>query len=493
MERGSKFSRSFCFTVQAITATLKFMNTARRRSQTGKKGSSSPISAARQLALNVVLRSHSSASFIDEILHKELSKNYLIPEDRRLAQELVYGSTRMRGRIDIVLNHRLPKGLASLPDRVVAILRLAVYEILFLNQIPTYATTSEAMKLTNACRQTRGLKNLVNGVLRAIIRNSNQPQPPDLHEDLLGYLECVESHPRILLERWIELWGEERTIQLCRAGNTRPDLYLRVMLSKTTRENVMNDLQSAGIQCEPSDYHPCAIRVSGAVTLGNLDPLRNGLIQVQDLSSMFVAPLLAPKPGESFWDVCAAPGGKTTHLADLCMEAIILATDKNTKRVDLLRESVQRLALQNVEVDVCDPLKHQIPGSIETKFDGILLDVPCTGWGTLARRPDLRWRICLDDGPRLAEQATMLLNRCWLQLRKGGRLVYSTCTLNPEENDEVIDRFLRKHPDAVLHAVDEYVPERSRSMVVDYGRLRIWPGMISTDGIFACRIDKTVE
>ncbi len=416
-------------------------------------------------------------------MQQTLRRVDLSDEDRRLTRELVYGSTRQRGRIDFTLNHYLSKGLDSLPERVAEILRLAVYELLFLNQIPVYATVSEAVDLTAAEARTQGLRGVVNGVLRSISRTPGIPELPHFTEGPARHLACAESYPLPLVERWLKLWGPEKTMKFCQAGNQRPAVIARVMESRSSRENVLEMLAESKVEARALRAHPAAIEFVGPARLDTLEPFRAGLLQIQDVAGMLVSPLIAPRPGERIWDVCAAPGGKATHLSDLSGdEARVFATDKSPKRLERLRESVERLGLRRVTVAPFDPLEDDTPpwGDADAPepaqgFDAILLDVPCTGWGTLARRADLRWRLSLEDGPRLAAQALQLLERCWTFLAPGGRLVYSTCTLNPEENEGVVDGFLADQPDASLS---------------ESGWLRVEPGTVSTDGAFACRIDK---
>ena len=450
--------------------------------RTEKRASQPPQPpSARSVALRVCLGARQSSTYIDELVQQTLRRVDLSDEDRRLTRELVYGSTRQRGRIDFTLNHYLSKGLDSLPERVAEILRLAVYELLFLNQIPVYATVSEAVDLTAAEARTRGLRGVVNGVLRSISRTPGTPEPPHFTEGPAKHLACAESYPQPLVERWLRLWGPEKTLKFCQAGNQRPAVIARVMQSRTTREKVLEMLAESIVEARPLRTHPAAIEFVGPAYLDTLEPFRAGLLQIQDVAGMLVSPLIEPRPGERIWDVCAAPGGKTTHLADLSEDkATIYATDKNAKRLERLRESIERLGLRSVTVAPFDPLEDETPPWGDTSessegFDAILLDVPCTGWGTLARRADLRWRLSLEDGPRLAAQALRLLERCWTFLAPGGRLVYSTCTLNPEENEGVVDRFLADRSDASLN---------------ESGWLRVEPGSVSTDGAFACRIDK---
>lgn len=454
--------------------------------------SSKPASPARTIAVRVLQRTRHTRAFVDELFDAELATQELKPEDRRLAHELVYGVTRWRGRLDFILEDRLPKGLKSLPDRLVDILRVATYELLYLDSVPDYASVSEALTLAAGDRSSVKLKGVANGVLRGIQREPERAMPPPFESDPVGHLTVAESHPHALVERWVALWGPEQAQRLCRAGNQRPRLTARVMLSRTTRERVLEQLASDGVEAEPLELHPAAIRFSGPVQPGTLRPLQDGLLQIQDTAGVFVAPILAPKPGERVWDACCAPGGKTTHLVDLSGgEATIIATDKSPGRLHRLHEAIERMKLGSVKAFPFDPLKDDVtPEGGQDGFDGILLDVPCTGWGTIARRPDLRWRVELTDGPRLAEQAYQLLEHCWKHVKPGGRVVYSTCTLNPEENAGVVERFLSGHSDATECDVRPFIPEASRSELTEAGRLHIWPGTISTDGAFAARLEK---
>ncbi|RMF85574.1 MAG: 16S rRNA (cytosine(967)-C(5))-methyltransferase [Nitrospinota bacterium] len=314
-----------------------------------QKASESRERGARTLALALLLDRERKRIPLDRLLHRVQDQASLAPAERALLHELVYGVYRWRNRLDWIIDHLVEKRPEKLPLSIRYILRLGLYQLLFLERIPPFAAVHETVELAKRFGH-RGTANLVNGVLREAYRQrSDLPYPP-WDRDPIGYLTVVESHPRWMVERWVATWGVERARQICEANNRRPPLTLRTNTLRTTRTALLQLLQEAGIAATPSPLLPESIRLlehPGLLT--SLPGYSQGWFQVQDEGAMLVSYLLAPYPGNCLLDACAAPGGKTTHCAALSQDqGIIIALDRSRKRLYRLQENCRRLGIRSI-------------------------------------------------------------------------------------------------------------------------------------------------
>ncbi|HQH71827.1 MAG TPA: 16S rRNA (cytosine(967)-C(5))-methyltransferase RsmB [bacterium] len=407
------------------------------------------------------------------------------PRDLALAREIVSGTCRWLGRVQYVLRHYAAR-LDQFPPIVQRILELSVYQLLFLDRVPPYAVLSDAVELARE-RKVPGLAAAVNAILRKVVQEKESHGRVDSTGlDPERFLEAEYSHPAWLVKRWREIWPEEMVDSLCRFNNTRAPLSLRARedveaaLSELRRRNLPAELDSRVPGCMMIDFPG-----SAPAGLFDLD-----LWVAQDGAAMLIAPLVDPQPGWRIWDVCAAPGGKTLHLAGLAgNQAEIVATDVNPSRVDRLRDQVKKNGNRGITVLELDALR-QNPPREGGRFDAILVDAPCSGWGTFRRHPDLRWRLQPGDMVRFGTQAARLLERVQRRLKPGGVLVYSTCTLSPEENEDVVTGFLRSHPEFTLEPVDAWLPPAMAKAMNPGGCLEVFPPVWNLDGAYAARLRK---
>jgi 16S rRNA (cytosine967-C5)-methyltransferase len=364
-------------------------------------------------------------------------------EDRALLTELVYGTIKMKLYLDWVLNKILINyRMEDLTPWIRNILRLTAYEILF-TRIPPYASVSEGVKLAKRYGH-RGTASLVNAVLRRLDRERPQPDEPWIRY----------SHPEWLYRRWIERWGEERTIQIMEHNNKPPLIYIRVNTLLTSKGDVISFLEEKGVEYRDIPFPDETLRVS--IPPQDLDlPLH--WYYAQDLSSQVVSYLLSPSPGDLIYDFASAPGGKSTHLASLMKNrGFILGLEYYQSRARDLMENVKRMGAEIIRVVIGDSRKI----ILRKKADKILLDVPCSGLGTLRRRPELRWRM---KEERIGELQTLeweILENASQYLKKGGILVYATCTTEPEENEEQIKKFLQRNRDFEIECAQNFIPEQ---------------------------------
>ena len=433
-----------------------------------------------------------SSAFADVMLHAHLGRSTLPAGDRAFATDLVYGTLRWRGRLDFLLAQLLDRDLEKLEPLVANALRLGAYQIVCCERVPDSAAVDQTVRCVRAAGAERAT-GLVNAVLRRLAAEHANIALPSLEKDPLGHLTHALSLPAWLAGRWLEIFGARDAAGLARAANEIPPLTVRVNRSRVSAAELLDELRPRWPQAEP-----CRLARDGIVLghRGNpaLDPaVLEGRFTVQDESSQLVVALLDPQPGERVLDACAAPGGKATAVAErLAGRGEVLAVDRNGARLDLVRRHVRRLGLSNLrglERDATRPLPES---DLRPAFHRVLVDAPCSGLGTLRRNPDARWRVSPDDPARLAQTQLAILHHAAAALRPGGVLVYSTCTLLPEENEEVVRAFLAESPGFELMP-RPLLPAEVQPVVHDDGFLRCLPFVQGGDGFFAARLVKTSD
>jgi len=399
--------------------------------------------------------------------------------DRRWTQELVYGMLRRRSQLDAFLSTRVRGGLARLDPDITDLLRLGAYQLLSMRSVPAYAAIAQTVEIAKR-RHGLGASKLVNAVLRRLDRERTEAggSEPALERptDPLEALALASSHPRWLVARWVARWGAEQTAHLLAANNKEAPVVVRPY--GIVREQLEAMLESAGVRVEESPLVRDSIQLSTAAALTEMGAFRQGLFFVQDPAATLVVQYADVPPDAIVADLCSSPGGKTLELSRTAR--LVVAADRSLARVDRLRTNIRRVEARNVypvAADARDPALRNL--------DAVLLDVPCTGTGTFRRHPDARWRLKASDIALLASlQRTMLRSAAEI-VRPGGLLIYSTCSLEPEENDAQVESFLADHPEWRLEPPpDGVVP----ATVLDAGRLRVLPQRHGIDGAFAARL-----
>ncbi len=443
---------------------------------------------ARLLALRVLERVERARAYADLALHGAFQQTELTALDRALATELVYGTLRWRGRIDYLLNRVLDREIDSLEPLVLAALRLGAYQILFSDRIPASAAVDQSVRCVRAAGAERAT-GLINAVLRRLRERHASIPLPSLGEDPLGHLAHALSLPPWIAERWLADHGPEEAAALLRALNQVPPRALRVNPLRRTREALLEELRERFPAATPSTLAPRGILLGPRGDAGRDPAFLAGLCTIQDEASQAVVALLAPERGDRVLDTCAAPGAKATAAAeDVGPDGRVIALDRHGRRLDLLRRDARRLGLANIEVRRADATL-PLPDSFDSSFDRVLVDAPCSGLGTLRRNPDARWRLRPGDPARLARVQAALLRSAARAVRPGGTLVYSTCTVLREENEEVVEDFLAHHPGFRIPE-RERLPEAVQPLVGEDGALRCFPHRHGTDGFFAVRMER---
>ncbi|MBE3582867.1 MAG: 16S rRNA (cytosine(967)-C(5))-methyltransferase RsmB [Limnochordaceae bacterium] len=439
--------------------------------------------AARRAAVQVLTAVDEAAAFSPLSLHAAMERAQLDARDRSFAALLVYGTLRWRGRLDWELQHYLRQPFAKLPPPVRNVLRLGLYQLRFASSVPASAAVSTSVELSRRLGYP-GLAQLVNAVLRRASATDPGPWLPDPAQDPTGYLSITGSHPRWLVERWLQRLGFDETEALLAANNESPPISLRTNLLRISAPDLLARLRAEGLPAEPSPLVPEGIRVHGFPRLEQSSLFQQGLFQVQDDSSMLVAYAVDPRPGQTVLDLCSAPGGKSTHLGErLGNTGRVIAFDPNPRKLQLVQEAARRLGLTNVYTQVADAREVRGP-----QAPRVLVDAPCTGLGVIRRRPELRWRQRPDHLPELVRLQKEILTAAARLVAPGGRLVYSTCTTEPEENEDNVEWFGRQFPEFTLEPIVPSLPEPACSRISsDRPYLRLWPHRHGSDGFFVAR------
>lgn len=442
----------------------------------------------RQLAFDILNRVEAGAFSdlaLDAVLVRERE---LDPRDRGLLTELVYGVLRQRGPLDFVLARFCSQPLAKVEPKVLNLLRLGAYQLLFLDRVPAPAAVDETVETARRTGLARAT-GFINAVLRALVRGQASVVWPEPATSPQEHLEHALSLPGWLARRWLAEFGREEAFALADALRQQAPFTLRVNTLRTGRTACLEALAKAGHRAVPTPFAPEGVTVT-ARGRDALPGSAEGWFQVQDEASMLIPHLLAPLPGERILDACAAPGGKTTEIAALTEgRARILALDLHPKRVALIAEGARRLHCAGIETrcwDLTAPPDFLEPGS----FDRVLVDAPCSGLGVLRRNPETRWRRAEAEIRQMAALQKRLLDNVAGLVRPGGGLLYSLCTLTPEETDGVVAAFLAGHPDFVREDLRPLFPDW-QELFDAHGALRTLPhrhgGM---DAFFAVRFKK---
>jgi len=448
-------------------------------------------------AWKILRQVEDSRTFADHSLDQTFAKNpHWRPLDRAFLLELVLGTLRWRGRIDQAIHLASKYPEKNINPQLIQLLRLGAYQILFLDRVPDSAAVNESVRLAKAIFKNAKMSAFVNAILRTLARKKSQEVFPPFASHPIEYITQALSHPHWMVERWVNDFGPELTQKICAANNLRPPFTVRVNTLKISREALREKLQAAGIDSFPTPFSPEGLTLKKSPFLAEDELFQNGMYFVQDEASQVIAHLLAPRPGERVLDACAAPGGKSTHLAQLMEDrGEIIALDLHRPKVEIIQENCRRLGVSTVQTfqaDATQPLPFPLPFT----FDRILLDAPCTGLGILHRNPEVKWRRKPQDPRRLQRLQLALLENICSRLKKGGILVYSTCTMTREENDAVVEDFLGKHKDFQVEDLRCIAPESWHPLVDKKGFLRTYPEMIlprenyRMDGFFAARMKK---
>lgn len=444
----------------------------------------------RAISLDLLNRVEETDRHPDDLLSDSFKRyRHLTPLDRAFLTELTYGVLRWRGGLDWIIQHFSNVPFEKIESEILNTLRLGLYQIFFLTKTPASAAVNESVELAKKARG-KGGGGFVNAILRSALREKETIPYPDKRQDPALHIAITQSHPLWLVQRWIEEWGVEETLRICAANNQIPALTLRTNTLKIRREDLIEKLKEKGLRPTPTPFSDDGILLKDGPPTSELPFLKEGLFVIQDEASQLITLILDPKPEEKILDACAAPGGKTTHIAQK-MENLgeIYAFDLRQEKLKQIEEGCKKLGIRIVRTEIGDAVRTRPePGGVE--FDRVLADVPCSGFGTLRRNPDLKWRKGKEDIERLSELQFSILKNLSGYVRKGGLLAYSTCTIFRQENEDVVERFLSEHRAFKLESLVEVLPEKCH-FFIKRSYFKTFPPAGELDGFFAARLRKT--
>lgn len=437
----------------------------------------------RQVACDLLHQVMNEGGFSNKLIQTKVDQSPMSDLDKRFVRNLVYGIIEKSMTLDYWIEQLSSVRLKKIEPKTLIILKMALYQIAFMEKVPESAAVNEAVKLTKKANfKSTGF---VNGILRSFLRLEGKWPYPDEAKDPVRFLSVSYSHPIWLVERWIALYGKEAAEKLMAADNEVPIISLRCNTLKTTRDELIKSLEDADYTAIGHGLIPDAVLLHkmGVTPLHQLDAFEKGHFFVQDLSAMLVGHVVGPLKGELILDMCAAPGGKSTHLAQLMEDqGEILARDVNLFKTKQVDENLQRMGISCVTTEVGDALIFN-ENDIE-KYDKLILDAPCSGLGIIRRKPEIRYNRVLSDLHQLSEIQKKMLENAAKYVKSGGSLIYSTCTIDPIENDEVLGWFLETHPDYYLADL----PESLRSLSEDGKVLKMYQSIEGFDGFYIAKL-----
>lgn len=437
----------------------------------------------RLIAVRILNRFDRSDSYIDKLLAQELKNPEMIPVDKALLTELINGVIRWRGKLDWVLTGFYHGDYLKCLNLIKNSLRVGLYQILFLNKIPAPVAINESVEIVKHI-QGQQTANVVNGVLRTIYRNIENIRYPKRIEDELYHLAVMESHPKWMVARWSKQFGLRETEKLMKINNEKPYIPVRINTLRSSKEEIKAVFDEHGLNYQELPYFENTLLLnSPKYDLSQSDLFQDGKITIQDPSASLAASLAAPPMNSKVLDLCAAPGGKTFYLAEqMHGTGEVTALDKYDVKLKFIEHGAERLGFKNIKTLAKDATKVKL----DLKPDVIFADVPCSGTGTLRKKPDIKWKKEIENIQEMIPIQRKILSNAANLIGDEGVLVYSTCSLEYEENFGNIEWFLKEFPEFELEPAENYLPDE----ICNNGYMEILPHKHGIDGAFAARLVK---
>lgn len=435
---------------------------------------------AREIAYKILLDVEKNKNYSNMSINKHFKDVKLSNQDRGLATEIVYGVIENKYYIDYMIDKLSKVKTNKMEIYVKTLLRMGIYQIIFLNSISDYAAVNETVNL--AKKKNSKVSGFINGILRNVIRQKETIGDIKVKDDI-DYLAIKYSYDKWLIRNWMIHFGKEFTEELLEANSERPSIYLRTNTLKVTRDELIEKLLEQNIKAEKVNVVDEAIKVENLKDIENNKLYKEGLFTVQDISSMLVGKVMNPKENSLVLDVCSAPGGKTTHIATLMKNTgQVVSRDIYDHKLKLINASCKRLGLTNVDVQEYDGMK--LDKDSIAKFDYVLADVPCSGLGIIRRKPEIKYKE-KEEFRELPPIQKKILENASKYVKVGGTLIYSTCTIQDSENLDVIKEFLQKHKNFELSPIDEVRVDLDNQ---DKGFMKIYPNVHDMDGFFISKL-----
>lgn len=443
----------------------------------------------REIVLDMLMEICEKGTFSHIVLRQTLRKyQYLDKRDRAFMSRITEGTVQNKILLDFYINKVSKIKVNKMKPLIRNLLRMSVYQILFMDSVPASAACNEAVKL--AIKRSFGqLKGFVNGVLRAVVRGKDDIKIPNASENLVEHLHVAYSMPTWLVEQLVYQYGTEEASRIIKSfAKTDKAISVRVNSLKITIDEVIESLKKDDVTVKQSQIYDRALLLENVDYLENTEAFNEGFISVQDLSSMLVSVIADPREGDFCVDLCAAPGGKSLHMWELMRgKGRIIARDINDYKVSLIEENIDRTESDGIEAQVADAT--ELDTELVDKVDIVIADLPCSGLGVIGKKSDIKYNMDTDKESELIKLQRSILDNAVKYVKKGGKLIYSTCTLNKNENIDnmkyVLDKYQFKPVD-----ISEYVPENFCRGTAKDGYLQMLPGIDGTDGFFICRLEK---
>ena len=441
----------------------------------------------RHQAVDILNQIRATQAFAGELLDESLTSNSLSgTPDGRLLTHLVYGVLRLQGHLDWIISKLYRGNFAGMDEGIKNVLRVGLYQLKFSDRLPAFAVVDEAVKSAKIIAPAQS--GLTNAILRNYLRQGDKVSFPSWKRQQAERIAAFDSHPLWLVRAWLNIFGKEETLALCKTNNEMPPLTIRINRLKISPEELEQKLKAAGFSYTTTNFSPDGIVLTDSTgPVQKTDFFHEGLLRIQDEGAQLVSYLLNPQNSENILDVCAGTGGKTTHLAAILKNSgSILAIDRHEGKLDELRKETDRLGIENIQTKLVD-LGVRLPDELAEKFDQVLVDAPCSGTGTLRRNPEIKWRIQANDLKGYAAKQKIILQNASGGVKKGGRLIYCTCSLLPAENEDVITQFLANNPSFTLAPIPETI---QKSLIDKSGFFRTYPHIHNMDGFFGAILQR---
>lgn len=441
---------------------------------------------AREKCLNILMDINLRGAYSNYAITKHLSSS-IDPKDENLIREIVYGVIENRLYLDYIISKLSSVKIKKIQPAILDILRMGVYQIAFMEKIPDRAAVNEAVNLSKKYGHKR-VTGFVNGILRNFSRNKEKLMVVD-KTDPKEFLSIKYSYPLWLVKRWIDEFGYEFTEKLCIENNLRPKLNLRTNRIKINREELSARLTTYGYTVYNTKYAEDGIVVENPIRITDLEEFKQGLFTIQDESSMLVGQITNPKRGSLVLDMCSAPGGKATHMAEIMgNDGRIISRDIYEHKLKLVEENSNRLGIDIIETEIFDAT--ELDKSMIGKVDYCIIDAPCSGLGIIRRRPDIKWNRNEEDIKKLTSMQKVILDNAKHYVKTGGIIIYSTCTIGRDENLNIISDFLKENKEFSLLGFEGAIDSLENFDTAKEGYLQLFPHIHGTDGFFIARIIK---
>lgn len=446
------------------------------------------VVSLREIILGVLLEILEEEKYSHIVLRDVLEKyQYLEKRDRAFISRVTEGTLENLIQLDYIIERFSKVKIENMKPVIRTILRMSVFQLKYMDSVPDSAACNEGVKLA----QRKGfyrLSGFINGVLRSVTRNLDKVEYPDVKQQPIPYLSITYSMPEWILKDWLELYGFETVELICQETHRKKMTPIRCNLNRASKQEIMDSLKEQGILVEPVSYLDYALEIGDYNYMKAINAFKKGWFQVQDISSMLVSEIASPKWGDYCIDVCAAPGGKSLHLADkLKGSGHVEARDVSDYKVRMMHENIERIGLINMTAVSADATVFY-PASVE-KADILIADVPCSGLGVIGKKQDIKYKMTPAKRTEIVKLQRKILDTVYSYVKKGGTLIYSTCTIGAEENQLNVKWFLENYPFR-LESIDPYICEELQSKTTQAGYLQLIPGIHKTDGFFIARFKR---